>query len=331
MWKHKIAFSGNERNVTSFVKALMGLGYKPSGAYSHTTGKPYCPTQVNVTNGVYDDFDIATVNNISYYKHRQIEYSFNIDNKWEYEAALAICSMRNDNDVCHEGEWIYFLQTYDRAPSGHIAQITNIYKESYESKGWISYTPKVGNGGGFRWAISPEKSGYSIGIHFRKATAEEIINYFKNKYSMSTKQIGWIVPENLFGGLVRKGTIYPLVAKGFNGAKPSDESSDTLWLPREIIEKWEPSYEKQEKSVIIGSRNVKVFVEGERVYTKDERIDTTIEELEELLDSLDEMELEISGFNVSIKADERCIRIGCVEENNLFSLNELNSVWELHK
>lgn len=90
------------------------------------------------------------------------DFIFNIDNKWEYEAALAIAAIRDDNKP-YVGEYVVSKNKNSYLEGKGLCKIIEVMKDS------ICFRANI-------MAVS------SLEIACRKATPEEIIAYMKEKY-----------------------------------------------------------------------------------------------------------------------------------------------------
>lgn len=99
--------------------------------------------------------------------HSERDYEFNIDNKWEYEAALAIAAIRDD-DKPYVGEWVFYKEIGCLNMRRDIPhKINKVINDNINIEGY-----KTTNLNGTT----------DMGL-CRKATPEEIIAYMKEKYS----------------------------------------------------------------------------------------------------------------------------------------------------
>ena len=76
-------------------------------------------------------------------------------------------------------------------------------------------------------------------------------NWFKEYQHMKEKEIiGYLAPFDLFGGKVKKGDV--LNQKNLSYSKDGDY---TYYLPKEIVEQWEPVYKEEPKECILYAGN----------------------------------------------------------------------------
>jgi len=96
-------------------------------------------------------------------------------------------------------------------------------------------------------------------------------------------------------------------------------------------EYWEPVYEKEEKVLKLGSNNVEITVGVGKIafrgYTAE------IERVQKILNVYTNENNIRVGQNWEVKSDEdvKFIRIGCLEENNLFSISDLKLIIREYK
>jgi hypothetical protein len=80
----------------------------------------------------------------------------------------------------------------------------------------------------------------------------------KQNPKMEKEIIGYKSPETLFCGDIAKGTIYVMKEKYHNGYYPKDRigtENNAYYLPKEIVEKWEPVYREDKKLPVINRYN----------------------------------------------------------------------------
>lgn len=189
--KFKYSIFANFNNVNTadqFIEDLEVLGYKDreknyleenSIQIRINSTKDHCS---EVKNGHYhiDITDSSCPSNVR-------DFTFNIDNKWEYEAALAIAAIVDDNNP-YVGEWVV-------SNSRHFRQKDGIYKIAKTSGLLFNTEDYVPHGTTYEVDLTS--------IYARKATPEEIIEFFKNKYMKREKQSFAIKgPINMYPDLV---------------------------------------------------------------------------------------------------------------------------------
>lgn len=97
-----------------------------------------------------------------------------------------------------------------------------------------------------------------------------------------------------------------------------------------ILDKWFiPVYEEQSEVLVIGSRSVNVKIERGRITAKG--YNWPIDSLNKVIDGLNKVPSFPGLYDVSlVELDTRYVRIGCREEDNRFSINELLSVKKVY-
>lgn len=163
--KYNLSISGNRDNLTAFHHKLVKLGYSTD---SYT-----------ITDRLY----ISTYYNGKFWIQNTIpgksDYTFNIDNKWEYEAALAIAAIRDDNKP-YVGEWVVSNKDYYTLKERALWKISEVIQRNPISFHVEEY--KCDN-----------KNGTSDLRYHPKATPEEIIAYMKEKYSKIELPAKWCI------------------------------------------------------------------------------------------------------------------------------------------
>lgn len=138
------------------------------------------------------------------------------------------------------------------------------------------------------------------------------------------KIIGYKCPVTIFDGTVAVGTIYKASGMIRNTYYPAIFPEHTKFnLPKELVETWEPVYETQREVLTLGSNGVEVIIDNGVVTSRSAKFD-----LDKILDIRDTLSnsTTIGGYTAFINKDVRCFQIGCDQEKNLFSLNELQQV-----
>ena len=141
--------------------------------------------------------------------------------------------------------------------------------------------------------------------------------------------IGYLVPMDLFGGIVKKGYVFKIsnisigtTAYGFN-------TNPVYNMPKEIVETWEPVYKEviKFKEVELGNppRKFTIYKNKIQVFTgsgKFEEFDN--KHLSILEDCLDKVLNKIGGYDIKVSA----VQIGCVDgvELRLIDLNVFKEV-----
>lgn len=339
-YKYSINIRGNLEHKESIIRCLLSIGYAPCArgyippdSFNTLVVNAYAPMSGTVRNGEYD--------NIAGPANR--DYIFNTHNQGEYDAALGIASIVDDDDF-HTKE--IFVNT-NISSDEKVLQVTGI------SNGTVSYNLLEGE----ERFNSEFGKGSDFARGLRKATPDEIINHFKTK-SMSArtsetatggkattvaattgkdtllqairpddrKIIGYRTPFDMFGGDVKKGTMY--------GVKETFNRTHQFFVPQEIVQTWEPVYKEEEITLNdIGSRDRKVIIKKGSIYfwgRKGEivNIDDLNKILTEIISNRNNIQngKSLAGYEVRIDNNMRFLRVGCIEENNLFSINDLQNV-----
>lgn len=174
MSKFKYSINARFTNIesrNSFMKELITLGYELKSASFRGD-----VIIINGTKSLCGNAEFKLVIN-----PLKRDFTFNIDNKWEYEAALAIAAIRDD-DKSYVGEWVrLFKVTWSGYKDKHdVLHKINVLggedRYSYEGSS---------NQDGFETNLN---GGYS-----RKATPEEIISYMKEQYRVPDLPEKWAI------------------------------------------------------------------------------------------------------------------------------------------
>jgi hypothetical protein len=158
--------------------------------------------------------------------------------------------------------------------------------------------------------------------HFRKATPKEVVKHKEQTLIYEAKKRGF-----------KKGVSInqaPVFRKGVHTIKEDkfyySASLDNLIMGGFGIYqsgKWVDIIVK-EITLTLGSKDVLVTINKSGIYAKGESIDPN--KLKEFYYVIT-IDTKLGGWDVSVvDRDTRAIRIGCVYENNLFSLNEIDKV-----
>jgi hypothetical protein len=195
-FKHSLGCLGNLGNLNRIEKDLRALGYTNASSENYSRGTDFIaigPPTNNSSSMVKNGNFLFYMRNSDNKKSNIREYEFNIDNEWEYKAALAIASIVNDNEF-HVGEWVKstrdYCTTHEWFDKDDIFPLTKMNGEYFEM---ISI---VGGSNGTR-------GGFNIKSYpLIKLSPEEIIEHFKPKemgksYAIVTeeKKDGWVLPE----------------------------------------------------------------------------------------------------------------------------------------
>lgn len=156
--------------------------------------------------------------------------------------------------------------------------------------------------------------------------------YKRNGYTVieptayiSCKIIGYKSPVTLFGNL-EAGTTYTKKRDEDHFYSPIGKQRNDQNVPAEIVETWEPVYEVQEEILTLGSRSVVVSIKNGAITARTNQFDlVTIEKVI----TANQNKVEMGTFYGFINPSVRCFQIGCDDEMNLFSLNELIQVRDI--
>lgn len=338
MFKYKIEVTGSDSNIVKFAKELLSLGY----GYSYSGD--YNPDKTKIESEYSADFEASklTTNNVGFYLYVDTydpneedhtgEYKFNIDKENEYNAALAIASRREDDNIPFVGEWAYCLDDHksSKLKEGQIGRIGKTPKEkksdvfSFDNfvSSYVSYFETNLNG-----------------RYTRKATAEEILTHFKINNMKKEEQVitGYKLLKDLprlkAGAIVQKGV----------GVDKSDWYGNDLNIWQfekqdvEDTEWFEAIYENEVKtkeftveynwdgSIWLDSFTVKVSSEGTiSIVDIDDEEGTTFEyeDLKRVLGVLSN--LKGSKWDLSVTL----IDIGCKSDVSVEDLQALMKVYE---
>lgn len=160
-------------------------------------------------------------------------------------------------------------------------------------------------------------------LHFEWEAPSGIKIYtVKEIQSMETGEIiGYKAPTDLWKGDIKKGELF-IKVNDFNYT-PEKENNESLYIPKEIVETWEKCYEKEEVKLTIGSNNTEIIVTN--VFTFRDKETATIEQLVSARRHFVSI-FKISSYSVKIPINSQCILIGCENENNRVSLEELSTL-----
>lgn len=324
-FRFTLNLTGSEEVKAEFAEGLIKLGYrdviKSGRNYDYlSTGDPIDHTQKNM-----DDF---------FHQNGAMErdYQFNIDDKAQYEAALAIASIRKEG--FHRGEWVVFDGLKSRSHSSSFT-IGGLYKlgGKYFSESNISFHVEEDNDG--------KPNGYhDYQVLFHKASPEEIIAFFKQKYNKmeERKIIGYRLlkdtPSKPEGAKFIYPTTFTANRDGWATEPDGRDNGYTQAVFDAGIGTWfEPIYEEVIKTstLTLGSRNLVVVINSRGTIRVPDHSTTvelvSIKEILNRLEGIRDIKIDkINGFSSHISKDVQFLRMGCELENNLFSYNELKLV-----
>lgn len=337
MFKHAIEVNASSNTVKEFQKEIVNLGYKEG---ARITGNDY-------GNGTYlRTYTDMTIYDLSDKSHSHANPSkFQIEEKWQYEAALAIASIR-EGDKFHVGEWIIVTEN-----SGHNSMHSWYNNGTRNSiyKGLISKIEEIDN------TVNAHSFGSTTirinntayrSPYVKKLNPEEIIKFFKQKYTnmSDTSQreiIGYRIIKD--GPGFKKGTELKARTDIKGGARGWKEyeidkiNAYTVKFPDDVLvdtEWFEPIYKELTKyeTLYLGSRDTKIIVSSKGSIATDRGTSpiniSNLKNLRNILTSVNDIEL--GNFAPYPDKSLRFIRIGCEAENNLFSITEIDSVINLY-
>lgn len=165
-------------------------------------------------------------------------------------------------------------------------------------------------------------------------------NKFLELITENKKIIGYKAPIDLFNGTYKAGTIFTtLETYGYYQPQGCWGVTGSM-VPKEIVETWEPVFEKETfKAAIIGSKNKKINVYKDGIIVilshDDVTETTTIQMVKAILEDFTircGINNRVIGtkWKIEIASDVKFIRIGCITENNLFSINELTYIVSIY-
>lgn len=313
------SITGKSHQLESIIKDLVELGYN----YKRLINKNITLTCVCNNDPKYNDLEefkyISGVNWVETYRDVKFSLPGGYEKALEFAKAQLSPELWEKEEELKVGDTIYFLKKFDGAPLGHITTIINIHPETYQSENckWISYSPSVGDGGGFRVG----GNGYIINKDFRKVTEEEILVYNQQKEEKA------LLEEAVKRGFVEgakfisaSGADNEFSVKGKLYIKSGNIYSDNSGcIYQGLTKKW-ATIIPSSTILILGSNNVKVGISKEGITCRGSNID--VNGLKNYLANFEPVD--IGAWNIYLSNKEsRVFRIGCTSESNLFSYNEL--------
>lgn len=313
-FKYSFAVSCNKDQMDSIYNNMIELGYEYIGVDRSKLSEKFLADLCTNYAGGNDLFAFGS------YREAYQSIKLDIFNK---ELILTLAAA-TQGDRFYKGEWVICTKIYDtdliQFTKGKFYQIK---KDSEKNQELV-------------WIVSDDL-GSNSNAHFtkylRKPSAQEIIEHFSNvKYVVAdgknkpleeykSKQMEQIVGYRLKKDLpeVLSGTWSELninLSCTFGGK--------TYWAEQLLNTEWfEPVYEEQSKTLILGSNNIIVEIRKNKIYTKDRII--SISDLKDIMSHY-KATGRIADWSILIDNNIRCIRIGCESENNRFSINEIQQV-----
>lgn len=142
------------------------------------------------------------------------------------------------------------------------------------------------------------------------------LNYNKYQFELvvEDKIIGYKAPFDLNEGAVKKGSVYK---KGFDYRY---YFNDGYGLPPEIVETWEPVYEKKETVLILGTPGVEITISKKGIFEKSTNFN--VGNLKHILQGFPK-NTALNGYNVSYNT----VTIGCQK----FEKEELEKIISIYE
>lgn len=322
-FKYSLTLRGRTKIKIDFSHELKILGYKIGNDFDTNTN------ELSVGSPLGKDFSDDQYNFQSGSMKR--DYEFNIDETWQFEAALAIAAIRNDT-LPHVGEWVYMPDHQTLSYSG----------EEYAR---INYVDDKGNTFNTKEQSQQRDSLLHGSYGITKATPEQLMKFFKQKYQaleMEKRKIigyriikdgpGFKKGDELTEEVNLDGNVFwkkPKEDKRLGIKFPDFITKDTEWF--------EPIHEEaiKRQKIAVGSRNLEIQITSEKEIKVTSYntvvIPESIEVILAALDNFRNLQITNEGHAVYISEDVRFLRIGCQIDNNLFSCNELKAVVDVYK
>ena len=345
--KYLVSWKGDTaEEVISYAKALEGMGYKPYDGETLPRAKSNLERWVKSYKNYGATYNILGNN----FPEASNHYVFQGVNAWERDAALAIAAISED-DTFHTGEWVWVLP------------MDKFYDNCEKCPQKILIDRGADYSSPIRYNLAFSDGTINSYGQLRKATPEELIEFFKNK-QVNTNTLGRadiassadcqlaapkkqeVDREDIIGyriikdgpgfkkGLeLRERAQFPtqmgyrasaIEAYGNSVKFPDGVLADTEWF--------EPIFKEREKveSLTIGSRNDSITISSLKDTVSTPVGDIDIATVRELVDYFTTPNIIVTGFAVSTKPDWRFIRIGCDSEDHRFSIEELVRVIETY-
>jgi len=337
-FKHKLLLSGTEENINKFCRELVKMGYSPSGCFSNE-GVLTCNYHADLrvaTNHLYLGYEISYIDRTTNLPTNDY-CSLNLNNTNEYSAAMAIASIV-DAEEFSKGEILYTVKDDgNNAGVGSLAEVVS----PYVSKTYFKNTN--GMGVGIKWInILPKNpsngqhDGEYYADYFRKATPEEILNFYTQKTKIMSKVlIGFEALSNIEGVKIGQ-KVY--VEKGYEG-----DTYHIFYTRGDVInhvpdiligeckrypEFWKPIYEDDlpdHVTVLVGSpgKEIIVYRNSKNINLAGEAT-TTIDQISALKRTLNGGMGKIADFCVIAKS----VWIGCEDKGTLVTSEDVGRVVE---
>lgn len=320
----------SDPDIREFKRQLVKLGYKGNIQFGNASVRTY-----------KDGSFLNLGSNISLL---DTNFKFKEKQKWEFDAALAIAAIWDDNEY-HENEWVVFDGMKKENTVTNCYTIGSLYQLGgtyWEGRGTNSFKTK--------YSDKNKPDGYDdYQVNYHKACPEEIIAFFKQKYDkmaniniVNKEVIGYriikdgpgfakglelTVRTDLKGG--ERGYQTPVIGGPKYRVKFPDEIlADTQWF--------EPIYKDiiKEKRIEVGTKQLTVTVtsDGKISIPLPNTYPIKILALESFIKAFNALsEIQIGDFAAYPDKNEKYIRIGCETQNNRFSYNEIVSIINAYK
>lgn len=241
----------------------------------------------------------------------------------QYEEALAFCKKQlsdaywTKEEGLKIGDFIYFLKQFDGKNIGFIAEIRNISADTHSTKGWISY-----NNGGFRWCDG-KSNGYTLNKDFRKATEQEIKAHKEKELLEEAVKRGFVEGAKFTSATGSRGFTVKLPLYVLDGENIYGQGAGCIYSAN--TKKW-ATIVPQETILTLGSNNIRVHITKEKVWADGKEGYFNMSHLKQYIFETQQGK-SLGAYNIKLDNEKyRIYRIGCREENNMFSLEELQQV-----
>lgn len=324
-FKYSLILKGNYDELSDAGGELQKLGYKHKGpAFSEEA------SQIIVNNAKMGGSDILNGEFGLYGKHTlSRDYTFELSDSIERQAALAIAAIHDDEEG-HVGEYVKcLLKGVDSEKSGKITG------KSFNNSNWI---------------IDGMQFSYIVPRQAVKMTPEEIIAYFQGKeklpnivrdtpkpYEERRKVVAYTLKKGLPGVLA-------YARFTWDGGKGGwyykiDSNHEYVFSQEEVqrdLEWFEAVYEEEIKSeqLIVGNRKDEIIISSKGGITLVSSLEASfpikINEITKIIEYFRRPNLSLAGWAVTLPKNYNSIRIGCVDEDHRFSIEELEKVVEVY-
>lgn len=96
-------------------------------------------------------------------------------------------------------------------------------------------------------------------------TASEVITAYEDSKQPDRKIVGYKCPFDMFGGTIKKGSVYEMLEGHGVYFLKYDNDTKTHCLPLEIVEQWEPVYEEYSKPLFDSFSDIIKYFKGCKV------------------------------------------------------------------